>query len=249
MSFSSTTVTTGEVLVVLIERIPLWHTQTISYLVAPFPETRRCFIVDAPPDPMSILARLEHHEMIPEAILLTHGHIDSAAGAGDLWRGALERGLYLDEGLPVFVHVEDQPLLVDVKAHSEGFYRFASDLDLWPPQDLRTFNDSRALELAGTTVITMPTPGHTAGSTCFLTKLDDKGVVFSGDFVLADGIGRVDRAGANLEAMDRSLREFAALPADANVLPARGVATTVGYELANNSQLRERLGLTDQLEN
>ena len=47
----------------LIEGLPLWLAQTNAWIVSANGPGGECVLIDAPPDPAAILARLAHHEM------------------------------------------------------------------------------------------------------------------------------------------------------------------------------------------
>jgi glyoxylase-like metal-dependent hydrolase (beta-lactamase superfamily II) len=71
------------------------------------------------------------------------------------------------------------------------------------------------------------TPGHTPGGMCIL--LED--VVFSGDTLFAQSIGRTDFPGSSYEAIVRSIREkLFMLPDDTSVLPGHMGSTTIGLK-------------------
>jgi len=56
------------------------------------------------------------------------------------------------------------------------------------------------------------------------------GVVFSGDTLFFDGIGRTDIPGASAARLRESLRRLAGLPDDTIVYPGHGPQTTIGRE-------------------
>jgi glyoxylase-like metal-dependent hydrolase (beta-lactamase superfamily II) len=107
--------------------------------------------------------------------------------------------------------------------------------------------DGDPIELAGGAAALRPlhTPGHTPESTCLL--LDDR-VLFSGDTLVANGIGRPDLGGQLDEwgrALHRSLRQLVATLSDrALVLPAHFAspleASPDGVVCARLGELRAR---------
>jgi len=85
------------------------------------------------------------------------------------------------------------------------------------------------------------TPGHTAGSTCFLLETDgDPGVLFSGDHLFAGSVGRTDMPGGSTEQLMESMATRI-LPLDDEilVLPGHGPTTTIGHERATNPFLEK----------
>ena len=80
----------------------------------------------------------------------------------------------------------------------------------------------------------METPGHTPGCLC----LFGEGVLFSGDALFYDSIGRVDFPGGDVPAMMASLRRLAMLPPDVAVYSGHGPATTIAREIKHNPYLQ-----------
>ena len=76
------------------------------------------------------------------------------------------------------------------------------------------------------------TPGHTVGGMCIL--VDDK-VLFSGDTLFQQSIGRTDLPGGNYEQLINSIREkLLILPDNVEVYPGHGGKTTIGQERNSN---------------
>ena len=91
------------------------------------------------------------------------------------------------------------------------------------------------MEFAGLTLTVQHAPGHTEGSSVFVT--DE--VMFSGDLLFAGSIGRTDLPGGDHAQMVASLGRVI-MPADDAlvVLPGHGPQTTIGQEKATNPYLR-----------
>ena len=83
-------------------------------------------------------------------------------------------------------------------------------------------------------------PGHTKGSTSF--EFPNMGVVFTGDFVFKDGIGRTDLYSGNTSEMIHSLNSvFTVFPHAYLVYPGHGDKDTVKSIKNNNLLVREYL--------
>ena len=79
----------------------------------------------------------------------------------------------------------------------------------------------------------MATPGHTAGSVCYY--LPEEKVLFSGDTLFAESLGRTDLPTGSMSAIVHSIaEELLVLPDDIMVYPGHGDATTIGYEKEHN---------------
>ena len=79
-------------------------------------------------------------------------------------------------------------------------------------------------------------PGHV----CF--HLPEYRVVFDGDLLFQEGVGRTDLPGGNYEEMMESIKnEILVLPDETRVFPGHGLGTTVGDEKRANPFIGELL--------
>jgi hydroxyacylglutathione hydrolase len=216
---------------VLIEGLPLWIAATNAWVVAPSGPGGECVLIDAPPDPGSILERLEQHSLRLVALLNTHGHVDHVGGVSEVVHAQ-------ENDVPVHIHDADRHMLLDPIGTSGGFGQFleAEGLDVRPPELVYGLDDGQKVSGAGMTFTAIHTPGHTKGSVCFLMEVEGEGsVLFSGDHLFAGSIGRTDLAGGDMATLLTSIRRLTdAYPAETVVLPGHGPATTLGNELASN---------------
>jgi glyoxylase-like metal-dependent hydrolase (beta-lactamase superfamily II) len=104
-------------------------------------------------------------------------------------------------------------------------------LELTEPGEVREVVDGEVLDIAGIPVTVRHAPGHTEGSSVFLTA----DVMFSGDLLFAGSIGRTDLPGGDHARMTDSLRRVVlTTDDDCVVLPGHGPQTTIGAEKATN---------------
>lgn len=216
----------------------------------------RCVVVDPGQGSAErVPGLLADHDLACEAILLTHGHLDHIWGAP-----ALAREL----DVPVLLHPDDrwlwkQPGLVFGldPATLESTFGLA-----WEPADdhLEELEDRQKLSFAGLQLHVRHNPGHTPGHVTYLAPgLADadfavevgqpeaaEQVLFSGDLLFADGVGRTDLPRGSTEQMLRSLVDTVLpLEDDTLVLSGHGEQTTVGRERRANrflQQARDRHG-------
>ena len=80
--------------------------------------------------------------------------------------------------------------------------------------------------------IVMHTPGHSRGSVCLYLK--EENVLFTGDTLFRQSIGRTDLEGGSMMQIIQSLRNLAQLPDETIVLPGHGERSTMGLELETN---------------
>ncbi|RKY24362.1 MAG: MBL fold metallo-hydrolase, partial [Planctomycetota bacterium] len=81
------------------------------------------------------------------------------------------------------------------------------------------------------------TPGHTPGGICLYAR--DEGIVFVGDTLFADSVGRTDFPGGNMSQLLKSIKEkLCVLPDETVVYPGHGPATTIAREKEHNQYLK-----------
>jgi hydroxyacylglutathione hydrolase len=220
-----------------IEGIPLWLAQTNCWIVAPQGAGGECVLIDAPPDPESIVKRLEHHGLRLVALLSSHGHIDHIGGVGTL--------VHRPEGNDVAVHIhdDDKHMLLDPKGSSGMLGAYLDGLDLRPPEVVYGLDDGDQVRGAGMTFTCLHTPGHTQGSVCLQLEVEGQPpILFSGDHLFAGSIGRTDLPGGSYQQLMESMAEkILPLPDDMVVLPGHGPTTTIGRERMTNPFILELL--------
>ena len=207
-----------------IRELELWLAATKTYVVAP-DTGGPAVVIDAPPeclDPLTSL--LEAHDLIPMALLVTHGHVDHVGGAG---------ALVARTGVTAYMHPDDGLLA----AHPEEQLRMLMGMvppgDYRQPEHYRNLADGMSLDLAGLGFEVLATPGHTPGHCCFY--LSEEEILFSGDQLFAGSVGRTDLPGGDYHALMTSMKEKV-LPLDdhVTVMPGHGPPTTVGRERRSN---------------
>ncbi len=168
-------------------------------------DDRECVVVDAPHDVEAILAVVADRSL--KAIVCTHAHDDHVRVAPEL----RER-----TGAPVLLHPADRPLWE--LTHADTLW----DADL---------ADGQELEVGGTTLRVLHTPGHAPGAVCLYAP--DLGVVFTGDTLFAGGPGATGRSYSDEAVIKASIRDrLLTLPDDTVVKTGHGDDTTIGAERA-----------------
>ncbi|PLS76399.1 MAG: MBL fold metallo-hydrolase [Actinobacteria bacterium] len=230
----------------LVDSIPLWLVETNAWIVAPAGPGGECVLVDAPPDPAAILARLAHHQLRVVAILATHGHVDHVGGIPTVVRDPSHGGA--GEAIPVHLHDGDRHMILHPvqTGGALGQALGESGLDVRPPELIHGLDDGQRVSGASMTFTALHTPGHTKGSTCFLLEVEGEApVLFSGDHLFRGAIGRTDLPGGSMAELMASMEDkILPLPDHVRVYPGHGAVTTIGRERLRNpflARFRERL--------
>lgn len=218
----------------LIEPLTLWLAQTNAWIVAPDGPGGECVLIDAPPEPAPILARLAALELRLVALVSTHGHVDHVGGVTSVVDAQ-------DHPVTVHIHDADRHMLLDPVGSSGMLARYLDGLDVSPPELIEGLDDGTVVTGAGMLLTVLHTPGHTQGSVCLRLDLDGAPpTLFSGDHLFAGSIGRTDLPGGSFDALMASMRDkILPLDDDLVVLPGHGPTTTIGRERMTNPFLAE----------
>jgi glyoxylase-like metal-dependent hydrolase (beta-lactamase superfamily II) len=139
------------------------------------------------------------------ALICTHGHDDHINAVAEVADKT---------GAPIQIHAEDRALWTVVYPEREP--------DVW-------LADGVTVQVAGTTLEVLSTPGHTYGSICLYAP--ELGAVFSGDTLFEGGPGATGRSYSDFPTIVTSIRErLLTLPPDTVVHTGHGPTTTIGGE-------------------
>lgn len=207
-----------------VSRLVLGPLQTNCYLLR-CSDTDAALVIDPADDADGILAAAQSKGARIEKILLTHAHLDHMGALLALRRAT---------GAPVLYHRRDAETLfqrMDTETlESFGrFYGVTSEHlpDLLPDVPLEEGDEVSFGQGVGTI---LHTPGHTPGSVTL--KVDN--LLFTGDTLFAQGVGRVDFPGGSLEMLLASLQRLFELPDECPIYPGHGPSSTIGREKRDN---------------
>ncbi len=182
-------------------------------------ETKQAVVIDPAACPSYLMSHIKSEGLKVEAILLTHGHFDHIMGID---------GFLSEFDVPVYVHEGDadameDPVLNQSSTYTSG-YTFGK---------ARYLRDRQTLELAGYTFRVIHTPGHTKGGCCYYVASED--VLFSGDTLFQNSVGRTDFVNSSTSDLVHSVREkLFLLPDDTIVYPGHMGETKIGHEKKYN---------------
>jgi hydroxyacylglutathione hydrolase len=206
----------------IIVTLPVGIIQTNCY-VAGCEETKEGLIIDPGGNPERILTAVKRHGLTIRYVLNTHAHFDHTDG---------NRAVVEATGAALAIHPLDRPLL---EAGGGGAWFGMGTLA--GPSPTVELNAGDQLTVGKLCFEVLHTPGHTPGHVCFYER--NEGVVFDGDVLFYQGVGRTDLPGGNWpQLMDSIQRVLFALPDGTIVYPGHGPATTIGEEKHLNPWLR-----------
>lgn len=151
-------------------------------------------------------------------VLLTHGHFDHIGKADEI-RKQTGAKIVIGAGEEDFLRNND--LNLSIMVTPSGFDAFDADILL---------DENGAVQLGETQFRLIKTPGHTKGGACYIADH----VIFTGDTLMKETIGRTDFPTGSYKEMIDSLKKLAALPGDYIVYPGHDDKTTLQHERENN---------------
>lgn len=153
--------------------------------------------------------------------LNTHMHFDHIFGNSFI-QNAFNIGAEANDG--------DLPWAENI---GERVARFGISYNEKVPPLRRILNDGDKIEFGNNCITAIAVPGHSPGSLAY--HLPDENILFTGDALFRDSIGRTDFPDSNHHDLIKNIKEkLFTLPDDTIVYPGHGESTTVGYEKEYN---------------
>ncbi|MCD7974787.1 MAG: MBL fold metallo-hydrolase [Phascolarctobacterium sp.] len=179
-------------------------------------------ILDPGADANAILKQVEKLGIKITAIFITHGHSDHIMALNEVREKT---------GACVYISREDADMLTKADRNLSMF--IGETIECAPAE--KFYSDGDVIEEAGLKFDVLATPGHTKGGVCL--KYGD--IVFCGDTVFCESIGRIDFPGGSYLELLQSIRnKLLPLDDETKLLPGHGPATTVGWERRRNPFLQ-----------
>ena len=200
----------------IVTQITVGAFQENCYLVSD-PDGDAIAIVDPGSEADRIIAEVEATGRKPQAIWITHAHVDHIGAIAPLkqkWN------------VPVWLHPLDEPLY---RVGGRQAQLYGIPYDEPPPPD-RSFAEGESLKLGSLELSIMHTPGHAPGH----VVIHGHGNALVGDCLFAGSIGRTDLPFSNAAQLEASLQRIVSLPPETVVHPGHGDITTIGEERISN---------------
>jgi glyoxylase-like metal-dependent hydrolase (beta-lactamase superfamily II) len=181
---------------------------------------RDCLIIDPGAEAEKILALIAAKKLLPQAVVLTHGHPDHLGAAATLC------GRFR---IPLWLHEADEEML-----RSRGGRDLAALFGIEPPPAAgRLLAHGDTLAAGGLELKVIHSPGHSPGS----ILLYGQGLLFTGDTLFQGDVGRTDLPGGDEEELRRSLDKIREFPPATVILPGHGPGSVLERERKDNPYL------------
>ena len=181
---------------------------------------RDCLVIDPGAEAERIIALIDERSFRPRAVVLTHGHPDHTGAAAVLMA---------HYRIPLWLHAADEEAMRSVAGQG-----LAAMFGVGPlPAAGRLLREGDILACGELELKVIHSPGHSPGS----VLLHGQGLLFSGDTLFRNDVGRSDLPGGDMEELRQSLARIRELPPLTIILPGHGPASVLELELKDNPYL------------
>ena len=185
----------------------------------------KALLIDPGDEAPKLQSALDELGVTPEAILLTHTHIDHIGAVAPIATAT---------GAPVYCPRNELAVLANPARFFPPEWGTVEPWDAEQPLD-----GGERLQLAGLYIEVVPTPGHSPGHVTYVID----GALFSGDVLFQGSIGRTDLPGADHGTLMASIAGLLErFDDDTTVHPGHMGLTTLGRERATNPFLQALAG-------
>ena len=197
-----------------IETVVVGDLETNCY-IAYDPETREAVVIDPGANAPKILGRIDSKGIKPVFVVLTHGHPDHFGSAGEVCKATSAK---------LLIHESDAHILESRILTLQGFMFSSTRVD-------QKLKDGDVIRFGKCSLRVLHTPGHSEGGICLYS--DTESILFSGDTLFCDAVGRTDLPGGGSAELDQSVKRLLSLGDNVKVFPGHGPATTIKQEKSN----------------
>ena len=203
-----------------LEQMQVGQMMVFAYLVGDL-QSGEALVIDPADETEAIIARAKKNNLKIKYIVNTHGHVDHFSGNSDMKKLT---------GAQIIVHEDDADRLTSTPASLLAMFNAKPS----PAADI-TVKDGDQIRVGNVTLNVLHTPGHSEGSMSLYTE----GIVFTGDTLFVEAVGRTDFPGSSWDVMYQSIQtKLFPLPDETLVLPGhnygRTATSTIGHEKQYN---------------
>lgn len=204
-----------------LEQMQVGPLAVFSYLLGD-EQSGEALVIDPASETEDILAVAKKNNLKIKYIVNTHGHADHISGNNDMKKLT---------GAQIIVHEEDAGMLTYKSPAALAMFQAKI---LSPVADI-TVKGGEYIRVGNISLAVLHTPGHSPGS----MSLYMDGIVFTGDTLFVEAVGRTDFPGGSWNTLHSSVMEkLFTLPDETHVLPGhnygRTPTSTIGHEKKYN---------------
>lgn len=185
----------------------------------------KAVLIDPANDFEKIKNFLIKEDIEPVAILLTHGHSDHIYAVNQI------KDYYK---IDVFGSKYEVDIANNYINNVSDLFGVKVEVDI-----TKEIIDSQILNLADLNITVLETPGHTKGSVTYYLK--EYGIMFTGDTLFKNSIGRWDFPTGNYEILKDSIKKLSSFSDETIIYPGHGIYSTIGIEKRDNPFINEDL--------
>jgi hydroxyacylglutathione hydrolase len=195
---------------------------TNSYLV--FDEkSKEALLIDSPPESADLVIKeVKDHGLTVKYIVNTHGHIDHVED-NEILKKELKAKL--------LIHPADEFWLDPTPE-----IKYFNPMDQTPSKADGFVNENDILTIGDLNFKIIFTPGHSTGGICLYEE--QQKVLFSGDTLFFETVGRTDFPGGSMEILINSIKsKLLILPDETTIYPGHDETSTIKHEKEFNQYL------------
>ncbi|MBO5720031.1 MAG: MBL fold metallo-hydrolase [Bacteroidales bacterium] len=190
--------------------------------------TKECAIIDAgfyyADEEDAVTDFIEREKLKVKYLLNTHLHLDHCFGA-----------TYIANKYGVGLSADNEDIML-LNLIPQQCEMFGIKLNAPVPELKNIIKEGDIIKIGNYPLIAISVPGHSPGSLCYYCK--EEGILFSGDVLFKESIGRTDLYGGSYKALNENITsKIFTLPDNTIVYCGHGPTTTIEYEKEYNPYL------------
>ncbi len=192
--------------------------QTNTYLLWE-EKSKEAMLIDPAAESDAVSDFITNNDLTLRYIINTHGHGDHIGG-----------NVFFKKRFPdakLAIHKDDKVMLQKSDLNLSLYY----EEETISPEPNQLLKDGDNITLGEKKIKVIHTPGHTKGGIALLVE----DLLFSGDTLFLEDIGRTDLPGGSYTQLIESINDrLMLLPENTKVLPGHGDGSTIGHEKQYN---------------